>query len=344
MLFKGIELCCPHCRGDLEETRSEVRLGSPDLLRCAACARRFPALLGIPDLRVFADPYIDMEADRAKGQRVAERFSELSFAELLDYYYRITDVVPAKDAQRYKRGVLAAAARAEAVLDSWEGVGSTQPQRGLKLLEIGCGTGPLLAVAARRYGSAVGVDIAFRWLVVAKKRLAEAGLDVPLICACAEALPFGDCSFDRVAAESALEHVRDQQQTLTECHRVLRPGGRLLVTTPNKYSLGPDPQVGVWAGGYWPERWLAACVRRRGGIPPRRRLLSAMSLPRMLLRAGFQAPRLQPADVPEGQRRHFGRGMRLLIDGYRLARRFPVSRQLLQCVGPVLQAACEKAS
>ncbi len=350
MRFKGIELCCPHCRGDLEEVP-----GTAPALRCAACAAQFPVILGIPDLRVFPDPYIDIEADRAKGLRVAERLESSSFSELLDYYYSITDVVPAKDAERYKRGLMGAAARAAAALEGWEAEAPAEPafrssgSAGAspslcrsRLLEIGCGTGPLLVAAARRYENVVGVDIAFRWLVVAKKRLAEAGIDLPLVCACAEALPFRDVAFDRVVADSVLEHVRDQKQTLTECNRVLRAGGRMFVITPNKYSLGPDPQVGLWAGGYLPERWIAAYVRRRGGIPPQRRLLSARSLPRLIRQAGFAPPHLGLPDVADGQRRQFSRLMRLLIDGYHMAKRLPVTRQILHWVGPMYHAVSDK--
>src|SRR5262245_32531802 len=228
MTFKGVELCCPLCRGELEE-----RGGADPAFLCTACAREFPVILGIPDFRVFPDPYISMEADRAKGQRVAERFNDLDFPGLVDFYYSITDVVPPSQAQRFTRGLMSAPTRAEAALDAWEAHGEGARESG-RLLEIGCGTGPLLVAAAKRFDSVAGIDIAFRWLVVGKKRLAEAGLaDVPLICACAEALPFRAANFDRVVADSVLEHVADQEAVLKEAYRVMRPGGRLLLATPN---------------------------------------------------------------------------------------------------------------
>lgn len=336
MIFNGIEIRCPHCRGDLREPDSAE-------LRCAGCARRFPVVLGIPDLRVFPDPYIDAEADRAKGLEVAARFADLGFAELVAFYYSITPAVPPAHARRYTRGVLAGRARAEATLTGWEAAaGAGGPSRDGALLDVGCGTGPLLVAAAGHFAGLVGVDIAFRWLVVAKKRLAEAGLDLPLICACAEALPFPDGTFDRVAADSVLEHVNDQRRVLAECYRVLRPGGLLCVSTPNRWSLGPDPQVGIWAGGLLPQRWVAAYVRRIGGIPPRRRLLSVRSLSRLIREAGFGPPRVLLPDVPPDQRRQFGAATRLVIDLYRLATRLPLSRRLLYSIGPLLHAVATK--
>ncbi|MGQ0629265.1 MAG: class I SAM-dependent methyltransferase, partial [Phycisphaerales bacterium] len=50
-------------------------------------------------------------------------------------------------------------------------------------------------------------------------------------------LPFADGSFDRVACVEGIEHVVDRHRTLRELRRVLRPGGRLIITTPNLMSL-----------------------------------------------------------------------------------------------------------
>jgi O-antigen/teichoic acid export membrane protein/uncharacterized protein YbaR (Trm112 family) len=354
MIFRGIEICCPHCKGDLRETADRGRetedrhtfssCQSSDCgLGCSSCDRRFPVLLGIPDLRIFPDPYIDFEADRAKGIQVAARFDELSLAELVDFYYSITPAVPPHHARKYTRGLLAGVVRAEAALDSWENVmgGNGQPSSA-KLLDVGCGTAPFLVAAAPRFSRVVGVDIAFRWLVVAKKRLTEAGLDIPLICACAEALPFPDEAFDRVIADSVIEHVQDQRKALAECHRVTRNAGSLCISTPNRYSLGPDPQAGIWAGGYLPDRWLAAYVRWQGGIPPKRHLLSAWSLPRLIQDAGFTAPKVFLPDIPRGQRHHFARGVNLLVHLYHVVKRIPVGRHLLQWIGPLLHAVSEK--
>lgn len=336
MQFDGIELCCPQCRGDLAQPSAHA-------LRCSACAREFPIVLGIPDLRVFSDPYIAAAADRTKGEMLARSFVGLNFAESVERYYEQTAAVPTHDARRYSRGVLAGAARATSALAQWcRAANLADGDVPGPVLDLGCGTAPVTAAIARQRGQVVGVDIAFRWLVVARQRLAEAGCSVPLVCACAEALPFPAEAFRVVVADSVLEHVRDQDGALRECRRVLRSGGHLWVATPNRYSLGPDPHVGLWGGGYLPPRWLAAYVRRHGGIPPRRALLSPRMLRRRIEQAGFRRPRISLPDIAPGQRAAFAPAMRVLVDLYHLLKRLPGSRQLLRVVGPMLQAVSQK--
>lgn len=329
--WKGLELCCPACRGDLrEEGASEPEL------RCDACDRTYPIILGIPDLRIFRDPYIDIEADRAKGRAIAERWDDLTFAELVEHYYRMTSVVTAEQARAFTAGLLSAPARAAEALRAWEGPPPARPAG--SMLEIGCGTAPLLLAARDRWTRVAGVDIAFRWLCVARKRLAEANADLPLICACAEALPLRDASFERVIGDAVIENVRDAGRTLAEAHRVLVPGGRIHLSTTNRFSIGPDPQTGIWAVGWLPKRVTDARVRRGGGIPPVRSMLGARALGAKMRRAGFDAVRLALPTFPAEQQASFPPLVRRLVAGYHLASRLPLSRQLLFLLGPKLLA------
>jgi SAM-dependent methyltransferase len=315
-------------------------------LGCRDCGQRYPVVCGIPDLRVFSDPYIDAESDRAKGLKVAEHSEGRDFEGLIDFYYSITEVVPPQHARRYKRGILSGVSRAESALASWEAAsGAAKEGAALgKLLEIGCGTGPLLVAASRRFQQVVGIDIAFRWLVVGKKRLAEAGLDVPLICACAEALPFPDQSFDCVAADSVIEHTTSQVDSLKEARRVMGKGGRLFLSTPNRLSIGPDPHTGLPAGGMLPQKLTASYVRRLGGIPPKRQLLSVMSTNRLFKQCGFGRTRVFLPDVPEEQRALFPAVTQRFIDCYHVSKRLPISRHLLYLFGPLFYAVAEPVS
>jgi SAM-dependent methyltransferase len=101
------------------------------------------------------------------------------------------------------------------------------PGEGRRVLDIGCGAGNMAHHLAH-YGSVVGLDNNPRPLAVARER----GLDVRE--GLAQDLPFEDEEFDVVALLDTVEHVPDEHEmpVFRECHRVLRPGGKLLVTVP----------------------------------------------------------------------------------------------------------------
>ena len=326
------EIVCPRCWGSLA--------AEPEALRCAACETAFPIDLGVPDVRVFPDPYISIENDRAKGRHLASRFQDFDFAGLVGYYYSITPAVRPDQARMFTAGVLAAGARARVMLESWHN--EVGKPRDASLLEIGCGTAPLLLAAREQYARVMGLDISYRWLTVGRKRMEETGVHVPILCGCAEALPFPSGTFDRVAMESTLEVTRDQPATLRECMRVLRPGGALLLTTQNRFSPGPDPHTGLWGGSMLPPAWVLAYVRWRGGIPPRRRFLSAGSLRRSLSAAGFNQIRVLPADVTAGQSGIVPAPLRIGISAYRAARTLPLAGAVARLIAPSLLATARK--
>ena len=96
-----------------------------------------------------------------------------------------------------------------------------------RVLDVGCGAGNMAHHLAH-YGEVVGVDNNRRPLAVARER----GLDVRE--GRAEDLPFEDEEFDLVALLDTVEHVPDEgeMRVFSECWRVLKPGGKLLVTVP----------------------------------------------------------------------------------------------------------------
>ena len=108
------------------------------------------------------------------------------------------------------------------------------PHPGRRLLELGCGAGTLLAAAAARGTQAVGIDVNRGAL-----RLASEAAGVLL--ASAERLPFPEERFDAVVAQHLIEHFSAPGPLLQEWRRVLVPGGRLVLVTPN--DRYPDPSV-----------------------------------------------------------------------------------------------------
>jgi arsenite methyltransferase len=102
---------------------------------------------------------------------------------------------------------------------------------GDRVLDVGCGPGfyiTELLEAVGREGAVVGVDISADMLAVAAKRAAGHG-NVEFHEAGATSLPVPDASFERAICVQVLEYVRDVPAALAEMHRVLRPGGRMLV-------------------------------------------------------------------------------------------------------------------
>jgi ubiquinone/menaquinone biosynthesis C-methylase UbiE len=103
-------------------------------------------------------------------------------------------------------------------------------------LDLGCGDGRLTVSLSA--ASLVGADVS----AVALARARKLGLQTVELTPGAP-LPFADNSFDLVLCAETIEHVQDVQQLLSEVRRVLRPRGRLALTTPAHGLLlrRPDP-------------------------------------------------------------------------------------------------------
>ncbi len=100
---------------------------------------------------------------------------------------------------------------------------------GERVLDIGCGTGTLLERIhhATRGVLSAGVDIASPMLQVAARKLGSGSL---LVAADVQALPFPPESFDLVVSTSSFHYWPNPIGALREIRRVLRPGGRLVIT------------------------------------------------------------------------------------------------------------------
>ncbi|MBI5649608.1 MAG: class I SAM-dependent methyltransferase [Chloroflexi bacterium] len=127
--------------------------------------------------------------------------------------------------------------------------------RDARVLEIGCGGGGLLQMLRARGAFAIGIDTLDVALHLARERLslraqfakqsptsqAEiASSRKPLLAMTGDgALPFRDHMFDALIAQHVVEHIDDLDAALREWQRVLKPGGRLALATPN--ARYPDP-------------------------------------------------------------------------------------------------------
>jgi SAM-dependent methyltransferase len=107
--------------------------------------------------------------------------------------------------------------------------------RARSVLEVGCGEGYGTALLAASAGRVLGVDYDARTVVHAAARYPQAAF----VRANLAALPVPSASLEVVASLQVIEHVWDHPQFLCECLRVLRPGGLLFVTTPNRLTFSP---------------------------------------------------------------------------------------------------------
>jgi SAM-dependent methyltransferase len=101
----------------------------------------------------------------------------------------------------------------------------------LRVLDFGCGHGMAAVVFARQGAQVTGLDLTFGYLAEARKRAQANGVDVHLIQANGERLPFPDSSFDRIWGNAILHHL-DVHSAGKELFRVLAPGGMAVFAEP----------------------------------------------------------------------------------------------------------------
>ena len=167
---------------------------------------------------------------------------------------------------------------------------SGAPSGGLAL-DFGCGTGANLSVVGR-CGGAVGVDFSSLALRYSRER----GGYRALAQGDGTALPFADATFDWAFALDILEHLDEDGRAARELHRVLRPGGRLLITVPAFPALwGTQDDVSHHRRRYT-RPTLLALVRGAGFDVERHTFInSALFLPIYLVRRAVRLLGLQVA-------------------------------------------------
>jgi SAM-dependent methyltransferase len=129
---------------------------------------------------------------------------------------------------------------------------------GRRILDAGCGSGPLFAELRDRGAVMTGIDKSTGMLGLARKRLGDsADLQVADL---GSPLPFPDSAFDDVVASLVLHYLEDWRPALTELRRVLRSGGRLIVSVDHPFAIhGMDYVAGrktdYFATYNWTEEW-----------------------------------------------------------------------------------------
>ncbi len=242
--------CCPTCHFSLELVDTD--------LRCESCQARFPVIHDIPDLRVALECWIDLDEDRQRAREAADRVSRDGLESAIRHIFRSSRGMDEKKADYRTRQVLGGVEKCQVQCSGW--LRPAIDANGA-ILEIGCGPGQLLAAAASRGCEVIGVDVSMEWLVIARHLVEQYGGSPKLAAGFAEQLPLTDDSVAAIISLDVIEHVGDQNAYVDELKRVLRPGGFFGLSTPNRYSLSPEPHVNVWGVGYLPRSLQARYVK-----------------------------------------------------------------------------------
>lgn len=146
------------------------------------------------------------------------------------YHWRNVDLT---DWRRFNGVVLARYARTMDLV----------PSHATRLLDIGCGDGYVVHELARSGKEVIGLDITMEGLRCGRDELIQHSDAYPrgiprLVLGSAFHLPFAAGFFDGVVLSEVIEHVEEGGALLHEVHRVLAPGGTLIVSTPNRQPTG----------------------------------------------------------------------------------------------------------
>lgn len=109
-------------------------------------------------------------------------------------------------------------------------------EKGMKVLDVGCGTGNFSIKLAKMGCEVVGIDVSKEMLKVAEEKAKKEGLNIKFYNMDVYDMKFEDNCFDGVISVTAFEFLKDPEKAIEEMFRVLKPNGYLLIGTINKDS------------------------------------------------------------------------------------------------------------
>ena len=214
-------------------------------------------------------------AEEEKARRVADVFDSVA-----DKYDLMNDVMSAGLHRLWKRFA----------------VGVSGVREGQRVLDVAGGSADLSRLFLKKVGSSgqvVLTDINNAMLRVGRDRMIDDGVAAPIAQCDAEHLPFPDDYFDCVSIAFGLRNVTHKEDALREMHRVLKPGGRVIVLEFSKvakplealydaYSFKLLPKMGeLIAGDADSYRYLAESIRMHPGQEELKQMMEDAGLERV---------------------------------------------------------------
>nr|WP_225446990.1 class I SAM-dependent methyltransferase [Streptacidiphilus sp. PB12-B1b] len=131
---------------------------------------------------------------------------------------------------------------------------------GRRILDAGCGSGPLSAVLRERGALVSGFDASAGMVELARRRLGD-GADLR-VADLGSPLPYPDDAFDDVVASLVLHYLEDWGPALAELRRVLKPGGRLIASVEHPFAIhlmhrlaGREADYSYFDTTNWVDEW-----------------------------------------------------------------------------------------
>lgn len=332
-IYRTFSWHCPGCQYELVQHSEN--------LYCQKCNHHYESVGGIPDLRLAGSSWIDFDADRQRAKNLWEQSRDMSLEELVRSVFAAQ---PGRDAQSINlrtRQLMDTPTQKQKDFQGW--LKPYLSEQGF-FLEVGCGGGGLLAGASDLGCKSIGIDVSMVWLVVAQRMVKEWGGEPILAAAMAESLPLPDSSVSSVISFDVIEHVNDPAIYLREINRVVCNQGKVLLTTPNRFSLSAEPHVFIWGVGWLPRKFQQSYVKWRNGMDYlSTRLLSSLELHKLIFFNTEFDFEINPGVIPDSEITQFKPVKKRLAIIYNRMQKMPFIRMIFLIIGPYFYVDATKA-